>query len=79
MIFFSDTGQNSARAPRPSLEMATKLHFIFASKVEKPLCESIFHPAKAITGARRGVVTYSKRRNVFTLSGVRLPGGAICL
>lgn len=54
-------------------------HFIFASQVKKPVCKSIFHTATAITDAQWGTETYSKRQNVFTMSGVCYPGGAICL
>lgn len=63
--------------------LASKLHFIFASEVKKPaedmMCNSIFHLAKAITDAQRGAVTYSKRQNIFVLSDVCFPEGAICL
>lgn len=38
------------------------LHFIFAFKVEKPACKSIFYLAKAITDVQRGAITYSKRK-----------------
>lgn len=53
--------------------------YIFATGSKSLCCKSIFHLAKAITDAQRGTVTYTRRQNVFTLSGVCFPGGAICL
>lgn len=60
-LFFMISAGNMLFLATPSLEAATKLHFVFASQVKKPGQKSIFHPDEAITDTQWRAVTYSKR------------------